>query len=269
VLQLICKSRTYQLSLATNQWNEDDSQNYSHAIARRLPAEVLYDAIHRVLGAKTKIPGVPEGTRASAIPDAGVKLPDGFLANLGRPVRESACECERSADLQLGPIMALIGGPTVGTALDAKDNALVKLVSEMKDDRQLIDEVFVRIFNRPATDAEIDAAMQSMQQISADHTALSAQLTERDNWWKTERPKREAARVGGGVKRIDTQHAKGKLTARERLEVLLDPGSFEEFDMFMEHRCTYFDMDKKKVPGDGVVTGQGTINGRLVFVCRR
>lgn len=78
--------------------------------------------------------------------------------------------------------------------------------------------------------------------------------------------KREAARIGGGVKRIEGQHAKGKLTARERLEVLLDPGSFEEFDMFMEHRCTYFDMEDKKVPGDGVVTGQGTVNGRLVFV---
>jgi propionyl-CoA carboxylase beta chain len=78
--------------------------------------------------------------------------------------------------------------------------------------------------------------------------------------------RREAARVGGGAKRVDTQHAKGKLTARERLEVLLDTGSFEEFDMFMEHRCTHFNMESKKVPGDGVVTGQGTINGRLVFV---
>ena len=197
VLQLICKSRTYQLSLATNAWNEDDNQNYSHAIARRLPAEVLYDAIHRVLGAKTKIPGVPEGTRASAIPDAGVKLPDGFLANLGRPVRESACECERSADLQLGPIMALIGGPTVGTALDAKDNELARLVKEISDDRQLIDEVFVRIFNRPATEAEIQAAIGSMQQIAGDHTSLTQQLGDRESWWKEERPKREAARVAG------------------------------------------------------------------------
>lgn len=197
VLQLICKSRTYQLSLATNKWNEDDTQNYSHAIARRLPAEVLYDSIHRVLGAKTKIPGVPEGTRASAIPDAGVKLPDGFLANLGRPVRESACECERSADLQLGPIMALIGGPTVGSALDAPDNVLVSMVNEIKDDRKLIDEVFVRIFNRPATESEIEAAIQTMNEIAGDHDSLSQQLKEREEWWTQERPKREAARVAG------------------------------------------------------------------------
>jgi propionyl-CoA carboxylase beta chain len=78
--------------------------------------------------------------------------------------------------------------------------------------------------------------------------------------------KRAAAEFGGGRRRIDAQHAKGKLTARERIKLLLDEGSFEEWDMFVEHRCTDFDMAEQKVPGDGVVTGYGTINGRLVFV---
>ena len=78
--------------------------------------------------------------------------------------------------------------------------------------------------------------------------------------------KREAARMGGGQRRIDAQHAKGKLTARERLDVLLDEGSFEELDMYVEHNCTDFGMDEQHVPGDGVVTGSGTVNGRLVFV---
>jgi len=78
--------------------------------------------------------------------------------------------------------------------------------------------------------------------------------------------KRAAARLGGGEKRIAAQHAKGKLTARERIEILLDPDSFEEWDMFKEHRCIDFGMAGKTVPGDGVVTGYGTINGRLVFV---
>jgi propionyl-CoA carboxylase beta chain len=78
--------------------------------------------------------------------------------------------------------------------------------------------------------------------------------------------KRREARLGGGQKRIDKQHESGKLTARERIEVLLDPGSFEEYGMFVEHRCTHFGMDSKKIAGDGVVTGQGTINGRVVFV---
>ncbi len=78
--------------------------------------------------------------------------------------------------------------------------------------------------------------------------------------------KREQARIGGGQKRIDAQHAKGKLTARERIDVLLDEGSFEEFDMFVEHRLNDFGMGDQKMPGDGVVTGWGTINGRLVYL---
>src|SRR3984957_10204223 len=78
--------------------------------------------------------------------------------------------------------------------------------------------------------------------------------------------KRASARLGGGLKRIEAQHKKGKLTARERLEILLDPGSFEEWDMFVEHRSHDFGIGEQKVPGDGVVTGYGEINGRLVFV---
>ncbi|MCQ2184023.1 MAG: acyl-CoA carboxylase subunit beta [Bacteroidales bacterium] len=78
--------------------------------------------------------------------------------------------------------------------------------------------------------------------------------------------RRTSAREGGGAKRIEAQHGKGKYTARERLALLLDEGSFEEFDMFVQHRCTNFGMDKTHFDGDGVITGQGTIDGRLVFV---
>ncbi|WND01579.1 acyl-CoA carboxylase subunit beta [Temperatibacter marinus] len=78
--------------------------------------------------------------------------------------------------------------------------------------------------------------------------------------------KREEARLGGGQKRIDAQHARGKLTARERIELLVDEGSFEEFDMFKDHRCTDFGMEKTKFAGDGVVIGAGTVNGRPIYV---
>ena len=78
--------------------------------------------------------------------------------------------------------------------------------------------------------------------------------------------KRAQARLGGGERRIEAQHRRGKLTARERLDVLLDEGSFEEYDMFVEHRCADFGMEAQRIPGDGVVTGHGTVNGRLVFV---
>ncbi|HEY0269502.1 MAG TPA: acyl-CoA carboxylase subunit beta [Sphingomonas sp.] len=78
--------------------------------------------------------------------------------------------------------------------------------------------------------------------------------------------RRAEARLGGGQRRIDAQHAKGRLTARERIEILLDENSFEELDMFVEHNCTDFGMDASHIAGDGVVTGSGTVNGRLVFV---
>src|SRR5690349_14343593 len=78
--------------------------------------------------------------------------------------------------------------------------------------------------------------------------------------------RRDKARAGGGQARIDAQHKRGKLTARERLDLLLDEGSFEEFDMYVEHRCIDFGMEQSKVPGDGVVTGWGTINGRVTYV---
>ena len=78
--------------------------------------------------------------------------------------------------------------------------------------------------------------------------------------------RRAEARLGGGQRRIEAQHAKGKLTARERIELLLDEGSFEEFDMFVAHRCTDFGMQESRLPGDGVITGWGTVNGRQVYV---
>jgi propionyl-CoA carboxylase beta chain len=78
--------------------------------------------------------------------------------------------------------------------------------------------------------------------------------------------RREQAQKGGGDARIEAQHKRGKLTARERIELLMDKGSFEEFDAFVQHRATDFGMEKTKIPGDGVVTGWGTVNGRQVFV---
>jgi hypothetical protein len=180
VVKLICKSRTYQLSVETNRWNEDDKINYAHAVARRLPAEVLYDAVYRVTGAVSKIPGVAPGTRAAELPDSGVELPSGFLSTFGRPVRESACECERTSGLQLGPVMALVSGPTVGDAISDPGNELSGLVAREKDDRKLIDDLFLRILNRPATEAETAACASSIASIADDHKSLVAALEKRE-----------------------------------------------------------------------------------------
>lgn len=180
VVKLIVKSRTYQLSYVTNRWNEDDKTNYSHALARRLPAETLYDAVCSTTGFASKFPGVKPGTRAAELPDSGVELPSGFLATFGRPPRESACECERTSGLQLGPVMALISGPTVAEAIADPTNALAKLTAAEKDDRKLVNDVFLRILNRPATEREVEASLRVFRVIAADHEKLAQALKERE-----------------------------------------------------------------------------------------
>ncbi|HEX4129312.1 MAG TPA: DUF1549 domain-containing protein [Pirellulales bacterium] len=180
MMKLIVKSRTYQLAFVTNKWNEDDKINYSHSTPRRLPAEVLYDTVYASTGATSNFPGVKAGTRAAELPDSGVELPSGFLATFGRPVRESACECERSTGLQLGPVMALISGPTIAEAIGDPKNAVAALVAKEKDDRRVIEELFLRIMNRPATEKEIADSLKMMQEIGPDHKELVKALAERE-----------------------------------------------------------------------------------------
>src|SRR5262249_18094202 len=160
--------------------NADDKINYSHATARRLPAEVLYDAVYRVTGAVSKIPGVPPGTRAAAVPDTGVELPSGFFTTFGRPPPESACGCDRSSGLQLGPVMALVSGPTVGDAIADPNNALSRLVGSESDDSKLVDALFLRVLNRPATRAEVAACLGDFQAVEADHKRLAEELGTRE-----------------------------------------------------------------------------------------
>lgn len=219
MLRLICTSRTYQLSVKTNPWNEDDTLNYSRAMPRRLPAEVIFDAVHALTGSETNIPGMPKGTRAAALTDSGVKLKDGFLQNLGRPVRESACECERSSDLQLGPIMALIGGPTIAGAIADPKNELEKIVEKYTDDRDLVEEIFLRSLNRPPTENEYAAFEEIKNQISRDHAMLTDRLAEAEADWKTRRAeleKRRESNLAAVVKQI-AERTEAIKPERERL----------------------------------------------------
>jgi hypothetical protein len=192
VLREICKSRTYQLALATNKWNEDDKINYSHALARRLPAEVLYDSVLKVTGAGSRLPG---GVHASVLADSQSDLPSGFLANAGRPARESACECERSSDLRLGSVMALLSGPAIADAIGDPSNALPKLVTAQPDDRRLIDEVFTRVLNRPAADGEIARTLETWSVIEQEHKDLIATLDTKEKEQAPVIAKQEADRV--------------------------------------------------------------------------
>ncbi len=174
LMRTICQSRTYQLALSTDRFNADDTLNYSHARARRLPAEVLYDSLYLATGAESKFPGVKQGTRAAALPDVGIKLPDGFLANLGRPARESACECERTSSLQMGPVMALINGATVGDAISDPKGAIAKLVADEPDDAQLFEKLFLRILGRPARTDEVTDVLNVIEGIDPTHAQTVA-----------------------------------------------------------------------------------------------
>jgi hypothetical protein len=181
--RLITSSRTYQLAMTTNKWNADDKINYSHAMARRLPAEVLLDAVLKVTGSTPNFPGVKPGTRAAQLPDSAIDVPSGFLASLGRPARESACECERSSDIGLGSVMALLSGPAVSGAINDPKNELAKLVSVEADDRKLVDEIFLRTLNRHATEKEVSTTLNAWKAIDPEHAGLTAELKKREEWW--------------------------------------------------------------------------------------
>ncbi len=194
MVKMICNSRTYQLSVETNPFNADDTRHYSHAIARRLSAEVLYDAILSVLGVQPQIPGVAVGVRAIQLPDVGVNVPNGFLAALGRPARESVCECERKNDLPLGPVMALATGPVVAAALTDNANQLHQLVASQADDATLINEVFLRVVSRSPSETEVGEILDVWKSVDADHQQLLDQRTAAQAEFDAARPEFERQR---------------------------------------------------------------------------
>ena len=174
LIKLICKSRTYQLSVKTNKWNADDTANYAKGTARRLPAEALYDSIHAVTGSLSHLPGLPAGARAAQLIDSNVELPSAFLDLFGKPARESACECERSSGLMLGPILNLVNGPVVGDALRDPNNKLVKLAQASPDDRQFIEKLVLATLCRRPTPAEMEVGLQALKAGVPDHAVLMA-----------------------------------------------------------------------------------------------
>ena len=162
LMHLITTSRTYQHSVKATKWNEDDRVNFSHSLARRLPAETLYDAIHKASGSLARLPGQRPGARAVELPGPEVKLGDNFLDLFGRPPRESACECERGSGMSLGQALNLVNGPTFAGAISDPANALISLATNEKDDRKVVEEMFLSFLARPPTKAEVDALAPSL-----------------------------------------------------------------------------------------------------------
>lgn len=173
IMKTIAKSRTYQQSITTNKWNKSDSINFSHATARRLTAEQLLDAIGVATGSQPKFQGVPKSFRAVQLPDSQVK-DDGFLKLFGRPERESSCECERTTEVSLAHAMNLINGPTVADAIIDPNGRIAQLIKDKKDDRALVEELYLATFarlpqkNEYATAVEFLAKAESKEEGAQD-----------------------------------------------------------------------------------------------------
>jgi hypothetical protein len=156
LMRVICQSRTYQLSIIPNKWNEDDTVNFSHAVPRRLSAEQMLDAVAVATGERPQFKDMPVGMRSVDIPDGTVQGND-FLALFGRPKRQSACECERSSNLTLSHALNLINGKTLGDAVASPTSRIAKLVESEKDDKKLIEEIYLSCLNRFPTEKEMAA----------------------------------------------------------------------------------------------------------------
>jgi hypothetical protein len=154
LMRTICQSRAYQSSILPNKWNSDDQINFSHAIPRRLSAEQLLDAVAISTGTKPNLAGLPKGMRAVDAPDGMVEGNE-FLSLFGRPKRQSACECERTSNLTLAHAMNLINGTMISDALQSPDNQLRKLVQSDSDNGQLVQDLYLSVLNRPATEKEV------------------------------------------------------------------------------------------------------------------
>jgi len=153
LMRTIAKSRTYQLSIKANKWNQTDKVNFSHAAPRRLTAEQLLDALAISTGVPQRFEGLPAGMRAAEVADGRVKGND-FTELFGRPNRESACECSRTDSMTLSHAMKMIMGPTINDALANGGNRFIKMAGEVKDDAKLIDEIYYAVLCRPATEEE-------------------------------------------------------------------------------------------------------------------
>ena len=173
LMRTICQSRTYQLSIIPNQWNEDDTMNFSHASPRRLSAEQMLDAVAVATGVRPQFSGMPVGMRPVELPDGTVTGND-FLALFGRPKRQSACECERSSNLTLSHALNLINGTTLGEAVSSPNSRVAKLVETEKDNQKLVEEIYLACLNRRPTAKEfaaIDfAAAKSRLELAQDLT---------------------------------------------------------------------------------------------------
>ena len=159
LMRTIANSRVYQSSIATNEWNANDRDNFSHAIPRRLAAEQLMDAVEAAAGARPDFPEVPEDTAASQLVDPHIGK-EGFLDVFGRPLRESSCECERRSDFSLPQALNLVNGRTISDAVADPKGRIAKLVISGKNDAAMVEELYLSALGRPPSAAETERGVK-------------------------------------------------------------------------------------------------------------
>jgi hypothetical protein len=153
LMRTIVSSRVYQASIATNEWNAGDRDNFSHAIPRRLSAEELMDAVASAAGARPRFPDVPDDTTAAQLVDPHIGR-EGFLDVFGRPPRESSCECERRSDFSLPQALNLVNGSTISDAIADPNGRVAKLVLGGKSDEGIVNELYLAALSRLPTQEE-------------------------------------------------------------------------------------------------------------------
>jgi len=175
LMRTITNSRAYQSSMSTNEWNANDTDNFSHAVPRRLSAEELMGALTMAAGVRPIFPETPPDTTAEQLPDPHVGK-DGFLDLFGRPSRESSCECERRSDLSLPQALNLVNGKTISDAVADGSGRVAKAVLSGKADRDLVEELYFASFSRAPTAAELESGVKYMSSGSRGRTALAQDL---------------------------------------------------------------------------------------------
>lgn len=161
LVRTITASRVYQLGSQPNATNERDQQNYSRAFFKRLPAEVLLDMVAQTTGVSEKFPGVPAGYRAIQLWDS--KAGNDFLKLFGRPVRASACECERVHQPSVAQVLHFLNSPEMHARLEQESGTIARLARQMKDDENLVDELFLTFYSRSPSDKERTAAVEFLR----------------------------------------------------------------------------------------------------------
>jgi len=162
LMRTIANSRAYQTGIATNDWNAQDTENFSHAVPRRLSAEELMDALAQATGVRPVFSEAPPDTNAEQITDPHIGK-DGFLDLFGRPSRESSCECERRSDLSLPQALNLVNGRTISDAVADANGRIARAILGGRPDRELVEELYLASLSRPPSAAELETGLKYLE----------------------------------------------------------------------------------------------------------